>query len=384
MINSQKPIQSAVKIDAVSSRADLRKFIELPWKLYADDKFWVPPLKLERRMHFSSFNSYFKNAEWQAWVAYVDNEPVGRITAQIDRVHQGIFGEHSGHFGFIEGENDPDIFQALFDTAEEWLKARGISYVSGPFNFSINQECGILVDGFDTPPCILMPHSRQWYGPIIEQLGYRQTIDLLAYWIESKNFGENAVLNKLVKRYSNKVRIRPLNKKKFDEELEIMRDIFNDAWSNNWGFIPFSKEEFAELGAGLKPFVPDGYIQISEIDNKPVSFLVILPNLNEILYQLNGKLFPFGWLKMLRAVSKHRIKSARIPLMGVKKEYQNNPIGPAMTFLMCQAARDPVVGSGIEGVEMSWILDSNKGMKSILKNLSAIDYKRYRIYEKSI
>jgi hypothetical protein len=229
-----------------------------------------------------------------------------------------------------------------------------------------------------------MPHSRQWYGPLIEGQGYRPAMDMLAYWMESKVFGENPVMGKLVKRYGKKLQIRPLKKNNFKQELELMRDIFNDAWSNNWGFIPFSKEEFAELGVGLKPFVPEGYIQIAEIDQKPAAFLVVLPNLNELLTELNGSLLPFGWLKILRATRKNNIKTGRIPLMGVRKEYQNSPVGMAMAYMMCVEARDPVVGSGIEGVEASWILDNNKGMRSMLKNLLAYEYKRYRIYEKEI
>lgn len=375
---------SPIRVTAVSSGRDLREFIALPWKIYSDDENWVPPLKLERRMHFSSFNSYFKNATWQAWLAYRNDKPVGRITAQVDRVHQHHFGKHSGHFGFIEAENDPAIFEALFDTGEAWLKQKGISYVTGPFNFSINQECGVLVEGFNTPPSILMPHSRQWYGQCIEDQGYRKAIDLLAYWIDAKDFGENRVMAKLVKQYTNKIHIRPLNKKSFKSDLEKMRDIFNDAWSNNWGYIPFSKEAFAELGAALKPFVPDGYIQITEIDNKPVAFVVILPNLNEVLSELNGKLFPFGWIKMLRSIRHNKIKTGRIALMGVRKEYHNSPVGLAMAYMMNTKARDPVVGSGIEGVEMSWVLDNNKGMRSMLKSMSAHIYKRYRIYEKNI
>ncbi len=383
-MDTSKPSKPGITVKPVASRGDLQRFINLPWKIFADDAYWVPPLKLERRLHLSSLNSYTKNAKWQAWLACQDNVPVGRITAQIDASHQKIYGPNSGHFGFIDAINDPDVFKELFKAAEQWLSKQGITYVTGPFNFSINQECGVLVDGFDTPPSVLMPHSRQWYGPLIEDQGFRPAMDLLAYWMKSEDFGENPVMGKLVKRYGSKVYIRPLDKKNFKQELEIMRDIFNDAWSNNWGFIPFSKEEFAELGAGLKPFVPDGYIQITEVDARPVAFLVVLPNLNEILSELNGSIFPLGWLKLLSATRSNKFKTGRIPLMGVRKEYQSNPAGLAMAYMMCVAARDPVVGSGIEGVEASWILDNNKGMRSMLKNLLATEYKRYRIYEKDL
>ena len=372
-----------VTVHPVKSRRDINAFIRVPWHIYSDDPLWVPPLRLERRLHFSSFNPYFKNAKWQGWIAYRGKKPIGRISAQIDEIHRQRYGEHEGHFGLIEGIDDPEVFSALTKASEEWLVSHGTKYISGPFNFSINQECGVLVDGFDTPPVILMPHSRNWYGRLIEEQGYLPVMDLLAYWI-STDYTASRVMSFIVKRYNKRVRLRCLKRKNFSEELELLRDIFNDAWSNNWGFIPFNKEEFADLGNSLRYFIPDEYIQIAEVDGKPAAFIIVIPNLNEVLSSLDGSLFPFGWLKIINASRQKTIRTGRVPLMGVRKQYQNSPLGMALAFMVCNAARGHIVEAGIEGIEMSWILESNKGMRSVLDNVGSPEYKRYRIYKKNL
>jgi hypothetical protein len=367
----------------VSSRRELKAFIQVPWHIYSDDPQWVPPLLLERRLHFSSFNPYFKQAKWQAWIAFRGNHPVGRISAQIDQKHRNLHGKQSGQFGLIESVNDPEVFAALFNACEIWLKGQNSINISGPFNFSINQECGVLVSGFETPPVILMPHAREWYGPMIEENGYVPAMDLLAYWI-NLDFKASRVMSSIVNRYKKRIHLRCLRRKKFKEELEILRNIFNDAWSTNWGYLPFSKEEFAELGNSLRFFIPDNFIQIAELNGEAVAFIVVLPNINEVLRALDGKLFPLGWLKLLKAVKNKDIRTGRVPLMGVRKKYQNSPIGMALSFMVCSAARDHAAKNGIEGVEMSWILENNKGMRNILDNVGSPEYKRYRIYEKKI
>ena len=253
----------------------------------------------------------------------------------------------------------------------------------GPFNFSINQECGVLVDGFDTPPVILMPHSKPWYGSLLEQQGYSPAMDLLAYWIET-DFVPSRVMKTLVAKYDKRIQLRPLRRKQFGEEMEILRDIFNDAWSDNWGFIAFSKEEFAELGTSLRLFISDNFVQIAELDGVPVAFIVVLPNLNEVLSQLDGNLLPLGWLRLYQGVTQKSIRTGRVPLMGVRKQYQNSTLGLTLALMVCNAARDAARASGIKAVEMSWILENNKGMRSILDNIGSKEYKRYRIYEKKL
>ncbi len=378
----RKPIDE-IRVVPVSNRRQLNAFIRLPWRLYAQDSLWVPPLKLERRLHLSSLNPYFAHGRWQGWVAWQGDRPAGRISAQVDELHRRRYGEQSGHFGFLECENNPDVMRALVAESERWLAQNQTEVVTGPFNFSINQECGLLVDGFDTPPVIMMPHNHRWYADLLEQQGYAAAKDLYAYWIRP-DFTIPRVMQTLVDRFGKSVRLRGLNRKNFKQELETLRDIFNDAWSGNWGFVPFTREEFAELGTSLRLFVPDDFIRIAEYRGKAVAFIAILPNLNEVLQDLDGNLFPSGLFKIIRALRKRRIRTGRIPLMGVRKELQNTPLGVALALLVIHDLRQPVIDRGIEGVEMSWILEDNQGMRSILDKIGSRLYKTYRIYRKQL
>ena len=372
-----------VRVVPVSNRRQLAAFIRLPWSLYAQDPHWVPPLKLERRLHFSSLNPYFAHGRWQGWIAWRGDRPAGRISAQIDDLHRRRYGVKSGHFGFLECENDPDVMRALVTECENWLAQYRTEVITGPFNFSINQECGLLVDGFDTPPAIMMPHNHPWYAELLEQQGYAAAKDLYAYWIKP-DFAIPRVMRNLVDRFGNSVRLRGLNRKKFKQELETLRAIFNDAWSDNWGFVPFTREEFAELGTALRLFVPDDFIRIAEFDGEPVAFIAILPNLNEVLRELDGSLFPLGLFKIIKALRERRIRTGRIPLMGVRKRLRNTPLGIALALLVIHDLREPVIARGITGVEMSWILEDNQGMRSILDRIGSRLYKTYRIYRKRL
>ena len=373
----------AIRVVPVSNGRQLRAFIRLPWSLYAQDPHWVPPLKLERRLHFSSLNPYFAHGRWQGWIAWRGERPVGRISAQVDELHRRHYAVQSGHFGFLECENDPDVMRALVTASESWLSQHQTEVITGPFNFSINQECGLLVDGFDTPPALMMPHNHQWYAELLEQQGYSAAKDLYAYWV-NPDFDIPPVMQKLVDRHGSSVSLRGLDRKKFKQELEILRGIFNDAWSDNWGFVPFTREEFAELGTALRLFVPDDFIRIAEYEGEPVAFIAFLPNLNEVLLDLDGKLFPSGLFRIIRALRERRIRSGRIPLMGVRKELRNTPLGIALALLVIHDLREPVIARGITGVEMSWILEDNQGMRSILERLGSKLYKTYRIYQKRL
>ena len=372
-----------VRVVPVGNRRQLAEFIRLPWRLYTQDPLWVPPLKIERRLHFSSLNPYFAHGRWQGWIAWQGDRPVGRISAQVDDLHRSHYGVKSGHFGFLECENDPEVMRALVAESERWLAQHGTEEITGPFNFSINQECGLLVDGFDTPPAIMMPHNHHWYAGLLEQQGYGAAKDLYAYWIKP-DFAIPRVMQSLVDRFGGAVTLRGLNRKKFKQELEILRGIFNDAWSDNWGFVPFTREEFAELGTALRLFVPDDFIRIAEYEGEPVAFIAILPNLNEVTRDLDGNLFPTGIFKLISALRKRRIKTGRIPLMGVRKKLQNTPLGIALALLVIHDLRQPVIARGITGVEMSWILEDNQGMRSILDRIGSRLYKTYRIYRKQL
>ncbi|GJL71502.1 MAG: DNA-binding protein [Nitrosomonas sp.] len=358
-------------------------FIDVPWRVYSNIPQWIPPLRLEQRLHYSRFNPFLKHGEWQAWVAYNNNQPVGRISAQIDTLHRQRYGADTGHFGALECINDPAVFSALLLHAEAWLAARRTRHISGPFNLSINQECGVLVEGFDSPPVIMMPHSPRWYNVLLESNGYQPAKDLLAYRV-NVDFEAPRVMRALIRKFSSQVRLRPLNHKKFYEEIEILRNIFNDAWSENWGFVPFTEAEFAELGKSLRLLVPDDFIQIAEVNNIPAAFMVALPNFNEVFTELNGRLFPFGWLKLMKKIKLREIHTARIPLMGVRKQFHHTPLGMALAFMVIDAPRRIGLNRGIKEVEMSWILEDNKAMRGMLDSIGSKQYKRYRIYTKTL
>ncbi|CAE6500298.1 MAG TPA: N-acetyltransferase [Nitrosomonas nitrosa] len=382
-MNNSSQIRKVIHIHPVTSYRDMSTFIDLPWQIYADDPMWIPPLRLERRLHYSKFNPFFAHAKWQAWIAYKNGRAVGRISAQIDALHRQRYGADTGHFGSLECIQDVTVFAELIQTAEQWLATQGTHRVSGPFNLSINQECGVLVEGFDTPPVVMMPHSPRWYDTFLQQCGYRPAKDLLAYWVEV-DFTPPRVMRTITQKHANQIKLRTLRHDRFDEEMEILRDIFNDAWSDNWGFVPFTQAEFAELGNSLRWLVPIEFIQIAEVGGKPVAFMAALPNLNEVFAELNGRLLPFGWFHLIKRLKSKSIRTARIPLMGVRKQFHHTSLGMALAFMVIDAPRQAGLARGIKEVEMSWILEDNQAMRSILKSIGSREYKRYRLYEKTL
>jgi hypothetical protein len=229
----------------------------------------------------------------------------------------------------------------------------------------------------------MMPHSPRWYGRLLEEQGYLPLKDLLAYWV-NVDFIMPPVMQTLIDKFSSQIKLRTLQRHQFHQEMEVLRDIFNDAWSDNWGFIPFTEEEFTELGNSLRLLLPDDYIQIAEVNGKPAAFMVALPNFNEVLAELNGSLFPFGWLKLIKRIINHEIRTARIPLMGVRKQFHNTPLGLALACLVIDAPRKAGIARGIQGVDMSWILEDNTAMRIILDKIGSKQYKRYRIYGKTL
>jgi hypothetical protein len=372
-----------LQIKPVENRQELHRFIRLPWLIYADDPVWVPPLILERKEHLSPHNPYFEHAKFQSWIAYRDRKAVGRISAQIDQLHLDQYKKNEGFFGMIEAEDNAETFAALLKTAETWLRGQGMQRVLGPYNLSINQEPGLLVDGFDTPPCLMMGHARPYYGPRIEENGYQKAKDLFAYIIDA-NFTHSAAMQTIVKRAKNRVTIRSLRKSNFDEDLKIIEDIFNDAWSENWGFIPFTEAEFKQLGKDFKLIVDFELIKIAEVDGVPAAMMVVMPNVNEAIRDLNGKLLPFGWIKLLWRLKIRHPETARIPLMGVRRQYQDSLLGAALALMMIASGQPHGIKRGIKKVELSWILEDNKGICDIIESIGGMVYKRYRIYDKDL
>lgn len=377
-------MSNTIETREVTGKKDLKTFIRIPWAIYRDDPRWVPPLLLDRKEAFSPKHPFFRHAKWRAWVAWRDDKPVGRISAQIDDLHQQRYQDKSGFFGLIEAPDDPAVFTALFATAEKWLRENGMRQVIGPFNLGINQELGILVEGFDTPPRIMSSHSPRYYGPAIEACGYQPAQDMLAYEADIQNYTVPESMHILVSRSAEKVKVRPLERKTLAADLEAMRSIFNDAWQNNWNFVPFTQEEFSTIGKELLMVIPTNFIQIAEIDGEAAAFIVLLPDINEVIADLDGRLLPFGWAKLLWRLKVKFPKASRIPLMGVRQKYQNTIYGPAMAYDLIAAGFKVGRAKGLERVEMSWILESNKGVRNIIEKFGSKITKRYRMYQKAL
>lgn len=371
-----------IRIEKVIGKSGLKEFISFPSTLYIGDPNWIDPLYLEREEHLSKKNPATEHIEWQAWVAKKDDKVVGRITAQIDSLHRAIHGNDTGHFGMIDAIDDPEVFTALFTAAEDWLKSKGAATITGPFSLNINQESGLLINGFDTPPSALMTHGKPYYAAHVERLGYSKGIDLYAYSMKLKELQFSRSLTKLMGQIREKVTIRTINRKKFGEEMQVLRELFNSGWQKNWGFVPFTEREFATMGDQLKYLVPDDMILIAETDSVPCAFIVGLPNINEAIKGLNGHLFPFGWAKLLWRLKVSGVRTARVPLMGVRQEFQFSRTGPIMALLLIEALHQTLMKRNIDEVEMSWILESNRGMRGILHKLGSEPYKQYRLYEK--
>jgi hypothetical protein len=372
-----------VRVVPVEGRQSLKQFISFPWRIYADDPLWVPPLLLDRRQQLSPRNPYFQHAQYQAWTAHRGGAMVGRISAQIDRLHLERHGDGTGFFGQIEGRDDPLVFRSLFEVAESWLREKGMTRVLGPFNLSINQECGLLVEGFETPPAVMMGHAPPYYGDRIEELGYTKAKDTLAYKIQS-DFQMSAPMKAVVKRASERVRTRPWRKSALSEELRVLREIFDDAWSGNWAFIPFTEAEFARLGQDMKHLIPEDFVQIAELDGSPAAMIVLLPNVNEAIKDLNGRLLPLGWLKLLWRLKVSFPRTGRVPMMGVRRRFHNSLLGAALALNLIDAVRSAGAKKGMKEAELSWILEDNAGMRNILESIGGVAYKRYRIYEKKL
>ena len=370
-------------IREVADRRALNDFLRVPFHVYADDPNWVAPLVFERQQALSPKHPFFEHATWRAWVAYVGATPVARISAQIDDLVRERHAQPSGHFGCFEAPDNPELAAALFARAEQWLAGNDFTRATGPFNLSINQELGLLVDGFDTPPYFMMPHGRPYYEELLLACGYTGVQDLLALLLEP-DFPEPPLMRRLLRGLEGRLHTRPMDRSRVTEELEVLRDIFNDAWSENWGFIPFTENEFQALGRELINIVPAELVQIAEIDGEPAAFIVMMPNLNEAIADLHGRLLPFGWAKLLWRIKARFPSTARVPLMGVRKEYQNTRLGPGLAFAVIDAVRFRGYERGVRLVEMSWILESNQGMRSIIEAIGGRDSKRYRMFAKDL
>ncbi len=374
-----------IQIVPVVTSAEMDRFIALPDRINGGDPNYVTPLRMERRDALSpTKNPFFAHADVQLWLATRDGRDVGRISAQIDHLAPPSPDGPDGHFGLICAEDDSAVFAALFETAEDWLKARRCRRALGPFNLSINEEVGLLIDGLDTPPMVMMGHDPAWAASRIEALGYAKAKDIFAY-ISSFEGDLPAPVTRRVRRGPPPgLVLRQLDMSRYDAEVDALTGILNDAWSDNWGFTPVTETETRQLATALKPVIDPRLTWFAEIDGDVAGFVVLLPNVNEAIADLKGRLLPFGWAKLLWRLKVRRVTSVRIPLMGVKRRYARTQKGIMAPFHLMHIARNQARALGYQRCEMSWILEDNAAMRGILESLGARIYKTYRIYQKTL
>ncbi len=381
-----------VKVVPVRGKKDLNKFIKFPWKIYRDDPNWVPPLLMEIKSRLDKKkNPLFSHVDAEYFLAYKDGTLAGRITAHIDHLYNETWNEKSGFFGFFESINDEEVARALFEEVEKWHRSRGMERVMGPFEFNTNDECGLLIEGFDTPPMIMMPHHKPYYKELIEKQGYRKIKDLVAYIFRRDDKELTEKLEKVLKRIKsnaewamrNGFTVRPINLKNFYPEVERLKEIYNEAWSKNWGFVPFTEEEFIELAKGLKLLADPELAPIAEYarpdgTKEPAGFALVLPDANQIFKEIDGKLFPFGFVKLITGLKK--IKRGRLLTLGVKHKFHKKGVDSLLYYQIFTKALE----KNYEAVEASWILEDNMQMRKPIEFMGGKVYKTYRIFVKNL
>lgn len=377
---------SSLAILPVGTRKERKTFVDLSWRIYRDDPAWVPPLKDEvHALITAGRNPWFEHARAELWLAKRGSEPVGRISAQVDELVQQQMGDGTGQWGMFEAL-DAEAAAALIATAEEWLRGQGMTRSLGPISLSIWDEPGLEIEGFEEPPTVMMPHHRPEYREWIEAAGYTKARDLLTYEVNIAHWSDPRI-DRLIQagERNPKIRIRRVDKSRFAEEARIILNLLNDAWSENWGFVPLTESEIAYAGKKLKPIIYEELVRVAEYDGEPVAFMITLPDINELTRDLDGELFPFGWIRLLWRLRKPRTSRARVPLMGVARKLHNSRLATQLAFMLIEfTRRDAVSKFGIRTGEFGWILEDNKGMLSIAELPGARVNHRYRIYEKAL
>jgi hypothetical protein len=374
----------ALTIRPVLTKADRNAFVDFAWVVYADDPAWVPPLKDEvHGLIDPKKNPWFGHAKAQLWLAERGSKVVGRISAQVDELVQEHMCQGTGQWGMFEAL-DAEAAAALIATAEAWLREQGMTTSMGPISLSIWDEPGLEIEGFSEAPTVMMGHHKPEYRAWIEAAGYGKAKDLLTYEVDIRAWND-PMIDRLIAmgERNTRISIRKVDKSRFAEESRLILNLLNDAWSDNWGYVPLTEAEIAYAGKKLKPIIYEDLVRIAEVDGEPVAFMITLPDINELIADLNGSLFPFGWAKLLWRLRNPRTKRARVPLMGVAKKLHGSRLASQLAFMLIEfTRRDCVAKYEIGTGEFGWILEDNKGMLSIAELPGARVNHRYRIYER--
>jgi hypothetical protein len=372
---------SRLEITPLKSSRDMREFLHLPWEIYRNDPYWVPPLLLDmKKLLDRKKHPFFSHSEAELFLARSGGEPVGRIAAILNNNHNRYHGERTAFFGFFESINQKEVAAALLDQAAQWAKSKGMTQLRGPMNYSTNETVGLLVEGFDSSPCLMMTHNPPYYAEMIENAGFEKAKDLYAWWLLTEKG-----LNKKIERVGERVlrdqgiRVRMIDMKKFWEDVAVIKKIYNDAWSTNWGFVPMTDAEFEHMAKDLKTIVDPRVLLIAEKDGEPVAFSLALPDFNQALKKINGRLLPFGLPKLLY-YGRH-IQQVRVLALGIVKKLQNwNGFGAALYYESFRRG----VAAGYRSCEFSWTLEDNDLINRSMRLFGAQIYKRYRVYERSL
>ena len=368
-----------LEIHRVTSRRDMDRFVRLPWRIYQEDNHWVPPLmkdvrfKLDRTRH-----PFFEHAEMDLFLASRNKQVLGRIAAIVDHRYNEYHREQTGNFGMFECIEEYNVARSLFSTAEKWCQNQGMNRIRGPMNLSMNDECGCLLEGYDSDPVIMMPYNPGYYLQFLERYGFVKAKDLYAYL--KNDIGVPGRIEKLVERVKKKENlvVRPVNMKQLQRELEIIIDIYNDAWKVNWGFVPMTEKEMRLMARELKPIVEPELVLIAEVNGQPVGVSITVPDVNQVLKKLNGKLWPTGFFRFL--FLKKKITGLRALVFGMKKDYRRTAISTVLYYETEKAG----ARLGYRWCEMSWNLEDNTLINRFDEAVGGKLYKKYRIYEKEI
>jgi len=375
------PRSAAVEVTPVGDRRALRTFVDLPFRLYADDPRWVPPLRREERKFLSRANPYVRRNPTRLFLAGRGGQIVGRIAATVCRGHNAYHSELAGFFGLFDCDGEEATAAALLEAAAGFLREQGMEVMRGPYNLTTNHTCGLLVDGFEGRPVIDMPYNPSSYADLFEARGLVKTKDLLAYWVDlQEDSPERAALAEAARQAPEGYRVRDMHLKGrgLERDMEIFYDLYHHAWRDNWGFVPLDREEYDYLLERLRPAMAPGFSYVAEVDGEPAGVFIGIPDLNQVLPLLKGRLTPHGLLRAWWA--QRRIDAARLLLTGIYDSYRGTPVAVLLLHRCLEGAR----ARGCRGVEVSWVLEDNEPANRFFVKHGLRVYRRYRIYERSL
>ena len=376
---------SGIVVKSVGAGASVSDWIAVPPYVHADDPHFVRELDLKERMRVAKrFNPFFEFGEAGLFVAYQGSQPVGRISAQVNRLHRERHDPRSGHFGFFSCINDQAVANALFEAARGWLRAHEATSIAGPFSFSVNEESGLLVDGFDEPAAMLMNQARPYMGGLVEAAGLASVMTTYAFRLRRGH--QSSPLDRIAKlaAENGELTLRPIRIDRFADEVRLVIDIFNDAWSENWGFVPFTNSEITAMIRELKPFYRANYGKFILHKNREIGFLLAVPDVNGLIKPFNGALLPFNWWRLLSALRKERMRSARVPLMGLRKSVQGSPLAAGAFAMLASSFMKQAREYDLDWVEISWVLENNRPMLELARLIAGPPAKRYRYYSGAV